>query len=127
MNWREVRVPKEVLTAKPEDWETSGARLGASIQRTLRLLIVTTVVLFLMIVAAGLYTYTLSKNNRDSLCIFRADIASRVQQTDQYLKEHPEPEPFPGITRQTLLTQVEGQKRTLGSFKHLHCPPFPKG
>lgn len=117
-------MPKEALTASKREYASTGAELAASIRRTLRMLMATTVLLFLLIIVGGIYTYTVSRDTNDSLCAFRTDLQSRIDQTEEFLTKNTKAEPFPGVTRETLLVNLEGQKRTVKVFKDLNCPPL---
>lgn len=118
-------MPKKALTADRNEYASTGAELAASIRRTLRILLVATVVLFLAILAVAGYTYSVSRDNQDALCVFRADLQQRISTTQEFLIKNKSEEPIPGVTRQTLLTNLQGQVRTVKAFSNLNCPALP--
>jgi hypothetical protein len=66
------------------------------------------------------YTYTQSQNNRDALCAYRADLTSRVQQGEAFLKTHPEG--FAGISAAQIRVTLDNQKKIIKVFKIVECP-----
>lgn len=90
------------------------------INSAVRWLAVSTVVLFLGLIALGTYVYTIASSNNDGLCALRSEAKDRLEGTQKYLKEHPEG--FPGITRAEIIKGLEGPKRTIRALKGLNCP-----
>ena len=80
------------------------------------------VVVFSMVCAYSInQNRTLSRETNDALCTFREDLQQRRLTTIQFLKDNPEFEPIPGVTRTTLLTNLRNQKLTLESLSGLDC------
>jgi hypothetical protein len=55
------------------------------------------------------------------VCVLRDNLDRQVDQTQDYLKKHPGPEPFPGVTRQTLLINLARQQETLKALALVDC------
>jgi hypothetical protein len=115
-------VPKEALKAPKAVYaSTSGETLGESIRRTLRILVIATIILYLIIGGLAIYSFSLSKANTRGLCALRADAQDRIDQSEAFLKEHPKG--IPGISVQQLQRSTDNSRRTAKSLKGLTCPP----
>lgn len=66
-----------------------------------------------------------SLNNRAALCAFRSDLERRVETTKKFLRRNDDPEPIPGVTRNSIRTTLRNQQRTLVSFRSLDCEDLP--
>lgn len=61
------------------------------------------------------------KQAHDGLCILKADLASRIKNSRDYLKTHPEG--IAGISRADILKSIANQQSTLDSLRPLVCVP----
>ena len=95
--------------------------VAKSIQRTLRGLVITTVVLAILLGAGGYLTAQSANSNRQSLCALRLDLEDRVERSEAFLKRNPEG--IPGIDARIIKDGVNGQKRTIHALSTLDCKP----
>lgn len=93
--------------------------LVESIKRTLRLLVIATIVLYLLTIAAAAYVFFESRTNHDALCTFRQELQDQVTASDKFLAEHPKG--FDGIPAITIRTGVEKQELAIESLNSLSC------
>lgn len=101
-----------------------GGRTIAEVLKTnLRRLVLATVILYLLFFAIGLYVYNLARDNNQSLCAFRNDIGIRVEQSKQFLIDHPEGEG--AITPEILKATIAQGNQTVESLSNLDCPAPP--
>jgi hypothetical protein len=105
-----------------ETYDETPSKAAVEIKKTLRLLVIATVVLFVLVVAGGIYTWTVSNNNRDALCAYRADLETRIQQGEDFLIKHPEGIPTIGISAAQLKNNLDGQKHAVKAFQEVNCP-----
>lgn len=100
--------------------KTRGEVLTTSLHR----LVFATVVLYVLWLAVGFYVYQLSASNTDGLCAFRNDTLARIEQSEQYLREHP----FgtKAIPRNILEISIANSKRTADALSSVKCPPPPQ-
>lgn len=107
-------------TPEPEDPRAT----LRSIQRLQRYQVGAVIALTISVVLFALiYVVPHVSQASDALCTFRADLQSRVTQTQDYLRLHPEG--FPGVSPETMQTSLAGQVRTVASLSSLSCPPAP--
>lgn len=57
--------------------------------------------------------------NTAALCALRADLKARVDNSKEFLKEHPGG--IPGIPTATIRSQIEGQERTIKVLEIVEC------
>lgn len=106
-------------------------RVVETLQRTLRLLVVATVLLYVVLIAALALVYrdaatkrrelaAVTESTTSALCTLRADLQRRVTQGDAFLLEHPHG--IPGVPVETFRTSLEGQRRTVHALSTLKCP-----
>lgn len=89
------------------------------IRRTLRRLIVATVVLYLLTMGAAVYVYLESQVNRNALCTFRANLEDQVAQSTNFLADHPAG--VPGITPAVIQQGIQKQVIAINSLSSLSC------
>lgn len=105
-----------------DELEPNGLSATAiGIQRSLRILIITTVVLFLCIGAVTYYVYSVAKDVNDGVCAFRADVQTRSVQTKKYLKKHPHGTRL--ISSSDLQIAIKNTERTVDALSSVNCPP----
>jgi hypothetical protein len=104
--------------------------IAAQLKRTLRLLVVATLVLYLALAAVVFWAYHDSTSKRHdlqqvavqtntALCTLRGDLKQRVRSSEKFLAEHPNG--IPGISAATIRSSLSGQKRTVASLAGLQC------
>lgn len=92
-----------------------------SLQRALLWRDLATLGLFLAVVALTIYVLLALSDTNAALCKFRGDLQQRVDATQDYLNTHPGPEPFPGVSRTSILQSLGNQRRTVRSLSNLNC------
>lgn len=95
--------------------------LISSIKRTLRVLVVATVVLYLLTFGAAVYVYSQSQLNHNALCTFRGELQDQVISSEQFLKEHPAGLPGLEISAATIRQGVEKQNLAITALSSLSC------
>lgn len=73
------------------------------------------------ILAIAAHNYTLSTQIHDSLCTFRGDLVTRVEQGKQYVKDNPQILKEFGINRKQYESQLAQQQQTIDSLDDLDC------
>lgn len=93
------------------------------LRRSLRRLVIATVTLYLLLGGIVYYVYGVARDNTDGLCAFRNDVSQRVEQSKQFLIDHPEGigEITPDILKATI---AQGQQ-TVKALAGITCPPPP--
>lgn len=91
------------------------------IQHTLRWLVISTIVLFLLVAGISIYSLIINSHVHSALCTFRSDLQTRVNSTTHYLETHPGATPIPGVSRATLQQGRDNQQRTVDSLGSLGC------
>lgn len=104
--------------------------VGEEIIRRLRWLTVAVLVCLALSVGVGVFAIVQavqvghdSDRTTAALCTLRADLQSRVDQSEQFLSKHPKG--FAGIPAATIKQSLEGQQRTVTALQGLECPPTP--
>jgi hypothetical protein len=96
-----------------------------TLQRAMWWLAAATAFLYVASGSLGVFLYVTERqaqnNTARALCTFRNDVASRVQVSEQFLKDHPHG--LDGITPALIKNSLKGQRATLASLKTLDCPP----
>lgn len=99
------------------------SQAALALKRDLRRLFWATVGLFVAIVAVGfagwLYTNSKADQTNKVLCIFRADLETRVKTSQKFLLEHPKG--IAGFPASAIRVSVEGQLRTIAALGNLQC------
>lgn len=81
------------------------------------------VVLALLILAAG-YQFVQASRTTAALCVFRADLQSRVDGGVKFLASHPHG--IAGISPADIKDSIRNQQRTVRALRGLSCPPTPE-
>lgn len=89
------------------------------IKRTLRTLVIATVVLYVVLGGVVLWTYNSSSTTHDALCTLRADLQNRVAQSQKFLLGHPQG--FAGIPAATIQQGLVNQQHTIDALSSLSC------
>lgn len=97
----------------------NGVLLG--VKRTLRFLVIATIVLYLAIGGVALFSYSTSKLNRDAVCNLTADLKDRINRSRIYVREHPEKLSQLGFTRAQVAHEIQNQERTLAALSVVPC------
>lgn len=105
------------MTDQPEFVETVTVHnVANSVRKTLRGLIVLTVVLYVAVIGVTAWAYITSLTTRDALCVLRADLEVRAAQSQQYLDHSPT-----GRIADAVRQAAEGQRRTIQALSGLSC------
>lgn len=105
--------------------------LADQIQHSLHVLIAATIVLYLMLGGVVAFVYIDSANRRadienlaedtaGALCSVRADLQRRVDNSKQFLLEHPEG--IPSIPPAVILKSIADTESTVEALSELECP-----
>lgn len=60
------------------------------------------------------------KQAHDSLCVLKADLARRITDADEFLRQHPHG--IPGIPAKAIQASLTNQRSTLTALETLTCP-----
>lgn len=93
----------------------------AEIRRTLRILVVATVALFIAIGAVGVYAYTVADQNREAVCNLRTDLERRIISGEKFVEEHPQKLQELGVTASQVSKEISNQRRTLEALGAVSC------
>lgn len=114
-----------------------GSEIAASLQRSLRRLLVATAALYLIVIVAVVLVYRDANAKRRELarqaadtkqqvatltaaqCTLRSDLRQRVTASEQFLAEHPNG--IPGLPAATIEQSLAGQRRTIAALSGLDC------
>jgi hypothetical protein len=91
------------------------------IQRSLKILIITTVLTFIALLAMGVYVYKIAQDNTRALCAVKQEAEKRVVETNNFLKEHPEG--IAGISPAVLKRGADNAQSTVDALQNVTCPP----
>jgi hypothetical protein len=83
------------------------------LRRTLKRLVVATVVIYVVLLAVTGTTYA-------ALCALDHDLQNRVSDSQQFLKEHPRG--IAGIPASAIRVSMNSQEDTIHTLDILHCP-----
>lgn len=99
----------------------------AELKRAIKLLTIAVSVCLVFAISVGSFAVWLAFKVNDTtetqnaaLCTFRADVQTRAQQGEDFLRDHPEG--FAGIPAATLRQSIDGQRRTVAALARLDCP-----
>ena len=106
----------------------------SSLQRTLRALVIATVVMYVALAGLGLYVYVSGNNQRAALadtvntttmalCALRPDLETRVASSERFLEENPSG--VPGIPAKLIQDNIRNQQRTVDALSGLSCEAVP--
>jgi len=109
---------------------TVGDRIARDLQRTLRILVAATVLLYLAMAGALVYVRHDSAQHRDALareanrtrvalCTLRGDLERRVSTSREFLAANPNG--IPGIPATTLKQSISNQQATVDALAALRC------
>jgi uncharacterized protein HemX len=91
------------------------------LRRGLRVLMALTAVLYVVMLGVAGYTFRQSQRNTKALCTIRANAADRVEQTEQFLRDHPNG--LNGITVLDLRRSIQTYQNTVRALNDVKCPP----
>jgi hypothetical protein len=77
------------------------------------------VVLYLVLTVVVGYIFITTQRTHDALCTLRADLQTRVSQSELFLADHPQGA-F-GFTPTQIRQQIQNQQNTIDSLEPLHC------
>lgn len=90
--------------------------IAAGLRRSLRGLVVATVVLYLALAGIAGYAVRNSAQTHDALCALRSDVTNRIAQSEQFLVDHPH-----SHFTDAIKVQIENQQRTVDALDNLSC------
>jgi len=90
-----------------------------SIQRTLRVLVIATAVLYLLQFGGYVYIYVKTTEANHALCTFRSNIEEEAAASNAFLVEHPEG--LPGITPEMIREGARRQETAITALSGLSC------
>lgn len=70
--------------------------------------------------ALGLYVAHVATENKKGLCALRTDAEDRINQTQDFIKEHPDG--IPGISIAQLKRSTNNSVRTFMALEEVDCP-----
>jgi hypothetical protein len=89
------------------------------LRRSLRVLIVLTVVLYVILGGVAFYTYQLGQKNKRALCTIRANAQTRADATQDFLLRHPNG--IPGVTVLDLNRSINAYRATVHALDDVNC------
>ncbi len=89
------------------------------LKRSLRVLGVMTVVLYLVIACLGLWVWSQSNRNTNALCDLRHNIEERNGTAEEFLRTHPKG--IPGVSAESLEINIRTSRQTLKALSDLDC------
>lgn len=90
-----------------------------SIRRTLKWLVISTIVLFLCGAAVAGYVYMQANTDRQALCALRGNLEGQVTASEAFLRENPHG--IPGISPATLRASTQNQERAIDALGIVSC------
>lgn len=105
--------------------------VGQDILKTLRRLVIATVILYVALAGLFVLGYVTVHNQRvelertvdqttTALCSLRGDLEARVRVSREFLEDNPNG--IPGITPQVIRDSINGRLRTIEALESLACP-----
>lgn len=91
------------------------------VRRTLRFLVLATVILYLALGGIALYSYSTSKLNHDAVCNLTSDLERRIQTSRDFTRDHPEAIRKLGFTKAQVERETVNQERTLTALSVVNC------
>lgn len=99
-------------------------------RKALRFLVILTVVLYALLTIVGLFGFFFIQGQRhelervatttlNALCALHQDIEERLENSKQFLKDHPDG--IPGISVEEIQRGIDAQERTLNALSPLLC------
>jgi hypothetical protein len=103
---------------------------GDDLRKALRRLVWFTVVLYLALVALGIFGYIqrvhdlarvekVTQQTNTALCLFRANLKGQVETSTQFLVDHPNG--IPGLSAEVIQSGIDRQTATLKALEILEC------
>jgi hypothetical protein len=113
----------EVMNGTPdtEVTEVKSSAVADSLRKTLRLLVIATIVLYLVMVGIGIKIWQDGKATTDALCTYRADLITRVNASIAFLSEHPDGLPEAGVTAKSISDGINNQQHAILALADLNC------
>ena len=92
-----------------------------SIRKTLRGLVIATIVLFIAVGAVGVIGYGLADKNREAVCNLKVDLERRVQASEEFALKHPDTLEKFGLTPAQVQKEINNQQRTIVALRVVPC------
>jgi hypothetical protein len=103
---------------QPEVSQTA-IRVGDDIRKWLRILIGTTVLLYVFLSLGIAYTWYSTTRTQDALCALKQDAQDQADAGAQFLIDHPDG--FAGITAAELKRSIDRSKKTVDALDTVNC------
>lgn len=86
---------------------------------------VANVLILLVLLGVGIYSFRESTRAESALCALRHDLELRVERSEQYLDDVEEGrrEPIPGLTALDIRRSVDSNETTIRALDGLDCRP----
>lgn len=101
--------------------EQHSDKIVREIRRTLHGLVIATIVLFIVIGAIGIISFTLADDNRRAVCNLSDDLERRVATSEKFAEEHPKKVEELGFTQAQIQKEIANQRRTLDALSAVSC------
>jgi len=103
-------------TSTPE-----GAKIVEEIRRTLRGLVIATLILYVALAILAGFSYHTSRQNQEAVCNLRGDLQHRIQGSETFLADHPDAVQKLGFTVAQVQKEIDNQRRTLRALSAVSC------
>lgn len=91
------------------------------IRHTVSILVWSTIGFFLVLAVVIVFVVVTASRVHDALCTFRGNLVGQVDQTDSFLKQHPQGLPKLGLPAVQLRAQEARQQASVDSLSGLGC------
>lgn len=96
-----------------------GDDIGAKLLRGQRRQTRAMVAFFVALGLLGVYVWRQEAKTHTALCTLQADLAQRVQSSNDFLATHPHG--IPGVSAASIRASITGQERTIKALEPLQC------
>lgn len=112
------KVPPSTIPPVPEV-KADSHDIGSELKKTLKILVIATVVLYLMVVGLVIWVWIQSDTNTNALCAIRLEAQTRVTETQTFLANHPNG--FLGVSPAQLQQSINDSNATVVALSGLGC------
>lgn len=95
------------------------ANVAEQLQRSLRVLMILTIALYIAFAGVVFWAWTQSNRNTKALCALRVDAQARVETNRLFLMANPEG--IRGVSIEQLQRSTDNAVRTANALKIVHC------
>lgn len=94
--------------------------VAKSLRRTLRVLIVATLVLYIIMISFMIWTWSTGHTSKNALCAIRLNAQVQLDQGKEFLKDHPNG--LPGLASpDDLQNNIDNYSATVTALSNLNC------